>query len=239
MQLMRKSLSEFIDKHKYQTGFVLGNGPSLRNFDSSKLESGITIAVNSSILKAPKADYYFSCDTGMVLWESWLTLRNLKCDLILATNDSFQCFESRIKGNVFDGIDPSRIKYISRKKDNIFDLGNNLVHGSSSVHAAVHFAYVMGCSPIVLVGCDLKYVDGKKRFYDFPNQPKDKLINPSYEKYRRPLSKDNPGGKIDGELSHHIRKWNSFDLKHIEILDASDSSLIRFRKITIQEAMNL
>ncbi len=80
-------LSGLIDKHEGKPAFILGSGPSLHNLDWKLIEPYITIAVNSAILKAPKSNYYFSCDFGMTVWESWITLRNLKCDLILYNVD--------------------------------------------------------------------------------------------------------------------------------------------------------
>ena len=236
---MLEDLKTYQDRHKGRTCFLLGTGPSLRNLKPECIEKHIVIAVNSSILKAPKADYYFSCDTGLVLWKSWTTLRNLKCQLILGSNCGFGAFEDRIDGKVFDGIDQKRIHYIGRKSDDIYDKGNLLVHGSSSIHPALHLAYVMGCSPIVLIGCDLKYVNGLKRYHNFPDQSNEYLLKPEYAKYRRPLGPDNPGGETDGELTHHLKFWNKLNLKHIDIIDASNGSLTKFRKMTTEKAMEL
>ena len=236
---MHEDLKTYLDIHKGRTCFILGTGPSLRKLNPNKIKKHVVIAVNSSILKAPEADYYFSCDTGLVLWDSWLTLKNLKCQLILASNCGFGVFEDRVDGKVFEGIDPLRIHYIARKKDNVYDKGSKLVEGSTSVHPAVHLAYVMGCSKIVLIGCDLNYINGLKRFHNFPGEPKEKLRKPEYNQYRRPLGKDNPGGKTDGELSYHLKFWNKLNLGHINIIDASEGSLKRFKQMTLVKAMEL
>ncbi len=232
-----EDLKQYIDRHKGKMAFVLGIGPSLRNLNPDLLKPHITIAVNSSIYKVPKADYYFTCDTSMVLWESWLALKHLTCEIILATNCGFTAFESRIGRKVFEGIDMSRVHYLPRKANNIIDKGNELIQGSTSVHPAVHFAYILGCSPIVLLGCDCQYTEGKKRYYDFPNQPKDKLTNPEFEKFRRPLGPDRPGKKTDGDLQHHLRVWKTLDTKHLNIIDASEGALTIFPQTTIQEIL--
>ncbi len=232
-----EDLKQYIDRHKGKMAFVLGIGPSLRKLNPDLLKPHITIAVNSSIYKAPKADYYFTCDTAMVLWESWLTLKHLTCEIILATNCGFTTFESRIGRKVFEGIDMSRVHYIPRKANNIIDKGNKLIQGSSSVHPAVHFAYILGCSPIVLLGCDCQYTEGKKRYYDFPNQPKDKLTDPEFEKYRRPLGPDRPGKNTDGELQHHLGVWKSMNIKDLDIIDASEGALTMFPQTNIKEIL--
>ncbi len=232
-----EDLKQYTDRHKGKMVFVLGIGPSLRNLNPDLLKPHITIAINSSICKVPKANYYFTCDYGMVLWESWWMLKHLTCEIILASNEGFTAFESKIERKVFEGIDMSRVHYIPRKANNIIDKGDKLIKGSSSAHPAVHFAYILGCSPIVLLGCDCQYVDGKKRYYDFPNQPKDELIDPKFDKLRRPLSLDRPGKKTDGELQHHLRIWNNMNTKDLNIIDASGGALTMFPQMTIKEVL--
>ena len=234
-------LKIYIDKHKDKMAFILGTGPSLRNIKPELLKPHVTIAVNGAILKAPEADYYFSCDNGMVLWKSWLTLKDLKCKLILASNSGFGAFQHVIKDRgIFDGISMLRIDYLPRKKDNIFDKGDKLIKGSSSVHAAVHFAWVMGCSPIVLIGCECKYVGGKKHYWDFPNQPDEGLVNLKHNSHRRPLSKSNPGGTTDGELNHHRNVWRlirKLNPQEINIIDASGGNYEYFQSNTLEEIL--
>ncbi len=233
------NLKDYVNRHKDKIGFVLGSGPSLRNLDSDVLKSHITIAVNSSIVKVPEAQYYFTCDQSMTLWESWHSLKNLECDLILASNCGLAVFDSRINRNAFEGISKKRIQYIGRKKDNIIDRGDKLIKGSSSVHPAVHFAYVLGCSPIVLIGCDCKYVDGKKWFYEFSGQPTDKLLKPEYKKYQRPLAPYVSGSKTDGELIYHLRIWKEIEKQNLnmEIIDASGGALSMFPQMTLKEIL--
>lgn len=230
----------FVDKHLGKIGFVLGTGPSLRNVDPDLLKNHITIAVNGAILKAPKADYYFSCDYGMVLWNSWLSLKHISCDVIMACNVGFCAFEHRLDRKVFEDIDISRRHYLKRKEGLEVDKNPIMMSGSSSVHSAIHFAHLLGCSPIVLAGCDCGYIEGKKHYWDFPNQPKEGLRDPDFDKYRRPLSADNPGGKTDGELRRHLGVWRKLKDQNpnLKIIDASGGNLKMFPSITIQEVLN-
>jgi len=223
-------LKAFENKYKGQAAYILGTGPSLRNVEPGQFSDGIVIAVNGAILKVPTADYFFSCDAGLTLWKSWLSLKDLQCDLILATNEGFDCFESRLGGRkVFDGISEERIHYLPRNyRDNVFR-DDKLIRGSSSVHPAVHFASIMGCDPIVLYGCDCQYADGKKHYWDFPGQPDEGLIKPEYDKFRRPLSPDNPGGATDDELVFHRGAWKELKELNLEamkvVVDRSGGAL--------------
>ncbi len=229
-------LRNYIDRHKGKMGFVLGSGPSLRNLDPELLTSHIAIAINSSLVKVPKAQYYFTCDQSMTLWKSWSMLKDCECDLILASNNGLAAYDSRTGIFSFDGISKERIQYIGRKEDNRMDKGDKLIKGSSSVHAAAHFAYVLGCSPIVLLGCDCRYVEGKKWFYQFPNQPVDELLKPEYDKYRKPLAHYSPGSVTDGELNHHIRIWREIaNQRVVNITDASRGVLTMFPQKSLKE----
>ena len=102
--------------NKQKIGFVLGTGPSLRHLNFNLIKPYTTIAVNSAILKAPESDYYFTCDFGMVVWKSWLTLRDLKCKLMLYNVDvGFKYLEYLTESDTFEGIDDSRIDYFDMK----------------------------------------------------------------------------------------------------------------------------
>jgi len=233
------AVDHFIDKHKGQVCFVLGTGPSLKDLSSYLLRDHIVIAVNGAIIKAPKSDYYFSCDYGMVLWRSWWELKFLECDLILASNTGFGAFQNKVEREVFEGIENDRINYAPRKKGLKIDKNPEMLSGSSSVHSAVHFAHLLGCSPIVLLGCDCRYGEGKKHYWDFPDQPKEGLVKPEYEQYRRPLAVEEPGAKMDGELHHHIKIWLQLKNQNprIEIIDSSGGNLTMFPQMPLKEVL--
>jgi hypothetical protein len=146
---------------------------------------------------------------GMTLWKSWLTLKDIKCQLILASNHEFETHEKAGRlgdRTVFGEIDRERVHYLPRRTDNQFGT-DKLILGSSSAHVAVHFAWLIGAKEILLHGCECQYEDGKKHYWQFPDQPDEGLINPDHEELRRPLDKENPGGTTDGELCYHLAIW--------------------------------
>ena len=51
---------------------------------------------------------------------------------------------------------------LNRPDDFCLNYDGLLICGTDVVHVASHLAHTMGCSPIVLVGVDLKYSEGKK-----------------------------------------------------------------------------
>ena len=180
---MANMLSGLINKHENEPAIVIGSGPSLHGFTVP--DWFVSIAVNSSILKVTDADYYFSCDFGMTVWESWLLLKSLTCKLVLYNVDvGFRHLEYLTKEDTFEGIDESRIHYFDMKDSDLKMDTVELIRGSTSTQVAVHFAHLLGCSPIVLVGCDCKYVDGKYHYYDYLGETKDKIRKPEYKSFK-------------------------------------------------------
>ncbi len=237
-----ENLNQYIDIHKGKMAFVLGSGPSLRNLNPDLLKPHITIAVNEAILKVPFAEYFVCCDWGMPLYKAWLTVKKSRCKLILHNVDvGFSYLDNQTGVKAFDNISSERISYFDFKND--FDIimdkeSGRLIRGSSSVHSAVHFALLLGCSPIVLLGCDCRYVEDKKHFTDFPNQPAGGRIKPEYYN----LTPDWSGVKkndTDGELNIHYNTWQKIrkNNPNINIINASGGRLDMFPRMALEEVI--
>jgi len=224
-----------------QLAFVLGSGPSLKNLNWDLISSYTTIAVNSAIYKAPESDYYFTCDFGMVVYKSWLLLRNLKCKLMLYNVDvGFRHLESLTGLNTFEGIDIDRVNYFDMKDSDLIMDKNpyKLIRGSTSTQVAVHFAHVLGCSPIVLIGCDCQYVENNYHYYDFPGEECEGLIKPEYANFKSKnliTQKGNSNKYLDG----HLVCWNKIRKQNLDIniIDTSEGRLDMFPQMTIREVL--
>ncbi len=233
-------LSGLIDKHQNRTAIIIGSGPSLHGLDLDAIRPHVTIAANSSILKVPEADYYFSCDFGMTVWDSWLTLRNLECGLVLYNVDvGFRHLEYLTGEDTFEGIDESRIHYFDMKDSDLRMDTVELIRGSTSTQVAVHFAHLLGCSPIVLLGCDCQYIDGKYHYYDFPGEIVDKIRKPEYENFKSKnliVQEGNSNRYLDG----HYACWKKIRGQNpdVNIIDCSGGRLNMFPQITLEEALN-
>ena len=233
-------MKDFLDKHKGKICFVLGSGPSLRHLDAEAIKPYIVIAVNAAILKAPTAQYYFSNDYSCTLLKYWLMLKTLECELILnMTTGGFGAYESKTGMRVFEGIDLNRITYFEVERKLKMDKeANKLKLDSSSSHTAVHFAHILGCNPIVLLGCDCQYENNHKHFYDFPNQPDGDYIKPEFAK----LTPDWTGaksGNTDGEQHHHYNAWQKVrkNNPNINIINASGGRLSMFPRMSLEEIL--
>jgi len=175
---MNDAIKHFKETYKGPV-FVLGAGPSLKNLPDHL--NGTVIAVNSSILKYPNADFYFTNDARVFFrkhWEKVVSLKKTVCVLQQQSVDAYLNWRE----NPPDGLltEPNRIKEILQEEfpitdERLFTFTANqdrnnpiskedtqLIRAGSSAHLAVHFAYLIGGDPIILLGCDCCMLDGKK-----------------------------------------------------------------------------
>ena len=178
--------------HAGRLCFIAGAGPSLRHLSPEQAAPHILIAVNSSINKFPNAQYMFSCDPGITIHNSWQLAKSLTCKIIIAqpegTIEGFGAYDDKRGDSFCNGI-AGRIVNVGRKVDEYSHAFNRsdktLIFGQSSAHCACHMAFLMGCSPIVLVGCDCGVEDGKRFYFDYNDQKqwRDQLVDPKLSRY--------------------------------------------------------
>jgi len=233
-------IKDYLDKHRGRIAFVLGAGASLHTIPLELIQQHTTIAVNRAILKVPFAQYCLSCDTGFTLWSPWTFLKNLECKLLLnVSGGSFPHYDGATGVRAFDGMDEGRvIEFVMENKLMMDRDSGILIRGTSSVHSAVHFAHILGCSPIVLLGCDCEYTDGKKYFTDYPDELDCHFIKPEYAKLRKDFS----GARIgtsDGELMGHFTCWSKISIQNpnVHIINASGGRLEVFPRMTVEEIL--
>ena len=242
---MKKFLEQKdVDRHKGQTAFVLGAGPSLRKINPTWLRDCVVIAVNDAILKVPFAKFFMSCDWGMPLRKAWLTVKESECSLILHNVDvGFSYLDDQTGVKAFDGISLERVSYFDFKKDNELVMerkSRKLIRGSSSVHSAVHLAHLLGCSPIVLLGCDCQYEEEKYHFTDFVGQPMGGFIKSEYEKIKPQYSfVVTKFENTDAVLMGHVACWKKIREQNpnVPIINASEGRLKMFTQMSLEKVL--
>ena len=115
-----------------------------------------------------------------------------------------------------------------------------LIRGSTSTQAAVHFAHLMGCSPIVLLGCDCQYVDNKYHYYDYDGEEVDEVREEKYNNFK-PRNLIVQEGDSNKYLKGHVACWQKIREAnyHINIIDTSGGKLTMFRRRTLREVVEL
>ena len=135
----------------YQTPcFIIGNSPSLDDFPICLLNGLFTIGVNRAfkkihptILLWQDIELFYSCRDE---------LANLKKTLLYAR----------------DIADPFNLAYHFKLLNTNYKLTNNasiLAGRGSSMPLAYQLAHILGCNPIIFLGYDCKYRDGKTDFW--------------------------------------------------------------------------
>ncbi len=149
---------------KGETIFIIGGGPSLRQFDFNSLKIKKTIAINKAFYTIPFASAVYWTDSRVYGW--------YKKDI-----DNFKGLKYTIGRNR----DYSDDVTILRKgmKFGLEEKPDALAHGNNSGYAAINLAYHLGASKIVLLGFDMVTNEHESHFHD--GYPTRKTKNSTYE----------------------------------------------------------
>lgn len=142
------------DSWKGKTCFLLGGGPSLKDFDFNVIKNYPTIGVNKSFIKFPTTINYamdvrfYDLVTTGDLQQEWLNYKGVK--LFLKRSAKFG-FDSSVY--VVNNLD---------KKTLSLDISKGIWGGNNSGFGALIVACALGCKRVGLLGYDLK-VQKKQR----------------------------------------------------------------------------
>ena len=145
--------------------FVVGGGPSLRNFDFERLRgAGRVIAINKSYLDIPFADVCFFMDGSRNTFYGLAKANNLSPD-------------SAARWREFEGY-KVYLNLVGRRWEDVYSIRSlgrtgisnsirkGLFHGNNSGVGAVGLAVCLGADPIYLLGIDGKTRGGKTHYHD-------------------------------------------------------------------------
>jgi len=161
---MKKSINL---KHMHNTlksfpVFLIGNGPSVNDENVSDLKDYFTIGLNRA---------FMALDPTILFWQDshlWLT-------------EKAGILESKSIKICRDISDPqNRFNHFRLRTTDNFRLpdGPQLLYGKGATGPlAFQFAYALGCDPIVLIGFDCKYRNGKTDFYGINKNHKAYTLN--------------------------------------------------------------
>lgn len=163
---------------KDNTIFLIGGGPSLKDFDFKRLKGKRTIAINKAFLFYPEADALYWTDSRFYTW--------YKDDI------------NKFKGmKVTNKPKPNRHDIINLQdtgRDGLEMRPTAIRHGNNSGYAAINLAVHLGANRIVLLGYDMKMLNKVTHWhdgYDIVQSPNvyarsmlpyfDGLVNPLHE----------------------------------------------------------
>ena len=188
---------EFKDRHMGKRIWVCGSGGSLLDVDETKIpKDDIIMCCNSSTFHFKERIDYCVFTDGAANWSDWYTkLKDVETTIILLLPE----IAIINKNTILIEKDFSRWK-MSKDDDKI-------IGGYDVIHCAVHIAYIMGASEIILAGVDLRhYMKGKK--YPYPQDLDDTAPEPYKEWFNREMDIINKSeGLFDGLLGISLGGW--------------------------------
>jgi hypothetical protein len=146
-------------RHTNVPAYIIGAGPSLkRNYkELENIENGIVIAQNASAQYVKKPDYFTAVDyEGRDHW--WKDVDFSETMGIFSLKITPDIHKLNFKDKVFmlpTGNDQFCNLHTKHPKLDMVD------HGDHTTYSAYHLAYLMGCNPIIFVGCDYAYTDNQ------------------------------------------------------------------------------
>lgn len=149
----RYQIKAWIDRLPDCPAFIIGNGPSVNDYNLMLLEDYFTIGINRSFQP------YLSIDPTILLWQ----------DVSLWNSEYHKLHNSQCLKVARDTADPRRLYYNFHLKSThfAFQKQTHVLYGrGTSGPLAVQLAYAMGCHPIVLIGLDCTLGrDGRTDFW--------------------------------------------------------------------------
>ena len=145
----RKQLPAFRAKHAGERCFILGNGPSLKRTDLSRLQDEFTFGLNRIYLLFPELGF----TTRALVVVNTLVVEQSAADLQALTIPKFITWRGRrwLK-------DDEHLIYLDTDytgpEDFARDITGRVFEGSTVTYVALQLAYYMGFDDVILVGVD-------------------------------------------------------------------------------------
>lgn len=145
----------FVNKHKGQRCFVVGNGPSLNQLNMKLLKNEITLGSNRCYLGFAEWDFHFNywaCVDRLQIEQYCLEYQdNLPNNII-----KFVPFEY-MPMLQFPNLCPINFDYDGRPPYKFSGSPDIVYLGFTVTYTLVQIAVIMGCNPIYLIGVDHRY----------------------------------------------------------------------------------
>jgi len=184
--------------------YIVGGGASLRGFDWSRLQGRRVIAVNRAFEMLPGAEAVYFSDLRFWNWNK---------DALLSHPGRKASCMRKLRHPEIDSYETTGISGLEINPGKIR-------HGNSSGYAAINVAVHRGAKEIVLLGFDMRFIDGHCHWHDgYPVANVEKTFK-----------------KMIGYFDTLI---NPLKEVGVSVLNANpDSAINAFPKISLEEALS-
>jgi hypothetical protein len=146
-----RRLGELKDIHRGQRCFIIGNGPSLKQTDLSRLRDEFTFGMNRIYLGFPEMGFqttYFLTINSLVIEQCAQDIRSLSMP-------RFVCWRSRRVIGTAPDLNFLHTTYTGPKFAT--DVRGRLWEGATVTYVTLQLAYHMGFEKVILIGVDHSY----------------------------------------------------------------------------------
>lgn len=153
-----RRLTALKDIHKGQRAFILGNGPSLKHTDLSKLRGEITFGLNRIYLLFPELGF----QTTYLVSINDLVIEQCAAEMAALTLPKFISWRSRRHFESLPNLRPDRLPTFLYTTYDLprfaRDARGRLWEGATVTNVALQLAYHMGIQQVILIGVDHNFV---------------------------------------------------------------------------------
>ncbi|MGE4511068.1 MAG: 6-hydroxymethylpterin diphosphokinase MptE-like protein [Sulfurimonadaceae bacterium] len=220
------------NKHTNKRAFIIGNGPSLKIDDLTKLQNEITFAANKiylSFKSTPwRPSYYFVIDK-LVYTQNYETIKNLKLKKFFSI-DMIHIAPKIKNAHYFEIETKHGYPKMPSFHANPFKGVNK---GNTVVYAMAEFAVYMGIKELYFIGMDFNFIVNETPTLQYTNQTlcagEINHFHPEYRQIGEKWNKPNMQGlhnsfeKIKSYCKeHNIKVYNATRGGKLEILERVD-----------------
>lgn len=145
--------------HKGKRAFIIGNGPSLKQTDLSKLKNEITFGMNRIYLMFPELGFkttYLSVVNDLVIEQTAKDIAALDIPKFLTWRARRFFDKTQFAGNNYEKL-PTFL-YTTYDSPNFSpDVRWRVWEGATVTYVTMQLAFHMGCSEVILIGVDHNY----------------------------------------------------------------------------------
>jgi hypothetical protein len=170
-------LTELKNSHRGERCFIIGNGPSLKQMDLSKLRDEYTFGLNRIYLLFPELGF----STTYLVAVNWLVLEQCVDEILVLPTLKFLpwTFRKRLSPEILG----NTVFFQSNRGNKVFtpDARRPLWQGATVTFIAMQLAYHMGFEKVVLVGVDHSFSTPGKAHTEVVSQGDDpNHFSPNY-----------------------------------------------------------
>ncbi|MBI1224156.1 MAG: DUF115 domain-containing protein [Bacteroidetes bacterium] len=223
-------LKHFKDKHQGEDCFIIGNGPSLKNMDLSKLNDYNSFGQNKIFLIFEKVELdlsYLVSVNQLVIEQSAKQIEAMNCPVFL----SYTAAKGVVK----------ELSHIHRLHTlNLWsfyeDISQPICEGNTVTFVSLQLAYYMGFQRVFLIGVDHSFKQaGQSHETQIYKGDDENHFHPDYFKGQQWQLADVYGS----EVSYHLANY-FYQKDGRQIFDATvDGKLDVFPKISYEEAIQM